>query len=256
MIDSHCHLEFRHFDEDRNEVIKRSREEIEGIVDSCAETKTLEQVLNLHEENPDFIFPTLGLHPTKAVEISKEGLESYKKTIADNNEKLVAIGEVGLDYFHLKNANERERSKEVFLEFVELSNELCKPLVIHSRKSMKDTMEVLENKRGDVMIHSFSGDIDDLQEAVNRGYYLSFGGIIFRSPGKYEVLLDRTPLERLLIETDAPFLARNKGERSEPWFIKSIAERISEIKDMDFSEVWNVAGENAKNVFNLPLGSI
>lgn len=104
-----------------------------------------------------------------------------------------------------------------------------------------------------MIIHCFSGDLDGLRESLDRGYYLSFGGIIFRSVSRYRNILEKVPLDKLLLETDAPFLGKKKEDRSEPWFIREVAEKISEMKEIEFSQVWKKAGENAKQVFDLPV---
>lgn len=253
MIDSHCHLEFKHFDEDREEVVGRAKEELRAVVDSCAEVEMAEWVLDLHREHPDFVFPCLGLHPEAAGESSREKLEKYEETIEENRREIVAIGEVGLDHHHVRDPARRRKCEEVFLDFVELSNELDLPLVVHSRNSMEEAIKILREKEGGVMIHCFSGGPDHLRDALDRGYLLSFGGAIFRSKRRYEALLNDMSLENLLLETDAPFLAKEKGERSEPWFIREVAERIAEIKEVEFAEVWERAGKNAVEFFDLPI---
>lgn len=253
MIDSHCHLEFGHFDEDREEVIGESKERLEAVVDSCAEIDTSEDVLELRRENPEFVFPSLGLHPRFAANISDRDLRDYEDKIEEVRSEIVAVGEVGLDYYHIKDSSERKRCEEVFLEFVEFSNSLDLPLVVHSRDSMADALDILEKIEGEVIIHCFSGNIDQLRESLDRGYYISLGGMIFRVKDKFSGIIEEMPLENLLLETDAPFLAKEKGERSEPWFVREVAERIAEVKGISFSEVWKTAGINAVKVFDLPI---
>lgn len=253
MIDSHCHLEFKHFDGDRGEVIDRSERRLKAVVDSCAEIDHAEKVLELHKQHPGFIFASLGLHPSRAVNTPDGELEKYRQFIRENAEDIVAIGEVGLDYTQVKGEEKVERSKEIFLDFIELSDELDLPVVIHARKSMEDTLEILKEKDGDVVIHCFAGDLGDVEEALKRDYYLSFGGMVFRSPYRYREILERVPLDNLLLETDAPFLAKKKGDRSEPWFIREVAEKIATVKGCDFEEVWKGAGINAREVFGLPI---
>lgn len=253
MIDSHCHLEFDHFEDDREGVIEESKEKLEAVVDSCAEIDTSEDVLELHRKHPEFIFPSLGLHPGFAANVSDRELRKYKNKIEEVKSKIVAVGEVGLDYYHIKDSAERKRCEEVFLEFIELSNSLNLPLVVHSRDSMSDALEILEESEGKVIIHCFAGNIDQLRKSLDRGYYISLGGMIFRAKDKFRKILRELPLENLLLETDAPFLAKEKGGRSEPWFVREVAERIAEVNEVSFSEVWESAGRNAVEVFDLSI---
>lgn len=253
MIDSHCHLEFEDFDGDRDEVIKKARHRIKGIVNSSAEIETAKDVLRLHRNNPKFIFPSLGLHPKRAIKASDEELDKFRRTVKEKSGEIVAIGEVGLDYAQVENPKKRQESKEIFRDFLRLSNDLGLPVVVHARRAMDDTLQILKEKEGDVIIHCFAGDLEDMYEAVGRGYYLSFGGIIFRMRKKYERIFQDIPLDNLLLETDAPFLAKRKEDRSEPWFIWDVAERIAEIRGKNFTKVWRKAGENAKDVYDLPI---
>lgn len=251
MIDSHCHLELSQFDEDREEVIEKAKEKLQAVVNSCAKIPDSKKVLNLHRSNPDFVYPCMGLHPEWVLKASESEIENYRNFIREVSDEIVAVGEVGLDYFQVDEAD-RKRTKEIFQSFIELSNGLDLPLVVHSRNSMKDTLEILKSKDGKVVIHCFAGDMDDLEECLDRKYYLSFGGIVFRSEEKYSEILKDVPLENLLLETDAPFLGKSKGDRTEPWFIREVAERIADVKDEDFSDVWEKAAKNASKVFGIP----
>lgn len=254
MIDTHCHLEFKQFDEDREEVIDKTKDRIKAVVDSCAEIDKAKEVIELHRSYKDFIFPSLGLHPKRGIEASDEELEDFKSLIRRRRNEIVAIGEVGLDNSQIKDPKQRKKSKEIFADFAELSDDLELPLVVHARGAMDETLRILEkHKEGDAVIHCFAGNVKQLREALEQGYYISLGGIIFRNQKKYERIIDDLPQDKLLLETDAPFLARNKSDRSEPWFIWDVAEKIAEVKGRNFQKVWKNAGENAKEVFDLPI---
>ena len=254
MIDSHCHLEFKDFDEDRKDVIEKSKDRIKAVVDSCAEIEKAKDVIKLHRSHEDFIFPSLGLHPKRAIEASYKELEDFKSFIRRRRNEIVAIGEVGLDNSQITDPRERKESKEIFAEFAKLSDDLDLPLVVHARDAMDETLRILKKyKKGDVVIHCFSGNVKQLREAMEEDYYISLGGIIFRNEKKYERIIDVLQVENLLLETDAPFLAKKKSDRSEPWFIWDVAEKIAEVKGGNFQNVWKSAGKNAKEVFDLPI---
>ncbi len=253
MIDTHCHLEFKQFDKDREEVIDKSKEILKAVINSSASIEDSERVLDLHRLNKDFLFPSIGLHPKRAVNASNKEIEDLKGFIKNKGEEIVAIGEVGLDFAQVKDAENRNRSKRIFADFVELSDDMGLPIVVHARRAMDDTLDILDKKKGDVVIHCFAGDMDHMKTALDRGYYISLGGMVFRNQKKYERLVKELPEERLLLETDAPFLAKKKSDRSEPWFIREVARRISEMKNTDFDKIWQAAGKNAKNVFDLPI---
>ncbi len=253
MIDSHCHLDFDHFEGEREKVIDMSKRRVKAIINSSADIESAEMVLNLHQKYPKFIFPTLGLHPKNAISSSGKDIENLKETIRANKDTIVGIGEVGLDNYHVKKSKEQEKAKKIFLEFIELSNTLNLPLVVHSRDSFEDTIDLLNNREGKTVIHCFSGNKSELERCLDRDYYLSFGGMVFRAADRYKKILKNTPLENILLETDAPFLAKKKSERSEPWFIRQVAQKIAEIKNLEFDEIWEKTGENAKEVFSLPV---
>ncbi len=254
MIDSHCHLEFKHFDEDREKVIEKAKERIKAVVNSSAEISKARDVIRLHREHKEFIFPSLGLHPKRAVEASEKELDRFKRLIKERRNEIVAIGEVGLDHAQVKDPRKRRKCKKIFADFAELSDDLGLPIVVHARRAMDETLRILKkHKKGDVVIHCFAGNIKHLREALDEGYYISLGGMVFRNAKKYEQLINALPHRKLLLETDAPFLARNKSDRSEPWFIWDVAERIAEIKGRNFRKIWESAGRNAKKVFDLPI---
>lgn len=254
MIDSHCHLEFEQFDGDREEVIEEAKKRLKAVVNSAAEIDKAKDVIKLYRENKDFIFPSLGIHPKRVVRASMNELEDYKSFIKRRRGEIVAVGEVGLDHAQVKDPKKRQHCKEIFADFIELSNDLEVPVVVHARGAMDEALRILQrHNEEEAIIHCFSGNLKQLKEALGEGYYISLGGLVFRQRGKYEQLIDSLPLDNLLLETDAPFLAKKKSDRSEPWFIWDVAERIAEIKGGNFRKVWRKAGENAVEVFDLPI---
>lgn len=254
MIDSHCHLEFKQFDEDRERVIEKAKDRIKAVVNSAAEIDKSKDVIRLHRQHEDFIFPSLGIHPKWAAKASEKDLKDYKNFIVSRRNETVAIGEVGLDHAQVKDPKKRKRCKEIFVDFIELSDDLDMPVVVHARGAVDEALRILKkHKEGDVVLHCFAGNIKQLREAMEEDYYISLGGMVFRHRKKYEQIIEALDLEKLLLETDAPFLARKKSHRSEPWFIWDVAERIAEVKGGNFRKVWKKAGENAVEVFDLPI---
>lgn len=253
MIDSHCHLEFKNFDDDREKVIKESKRRLKAIVNSCANPDDFSKVKKLTKEHPNFIFSNYGLHPSRALNYDSETIEMYKRKIKENMQNVYGIGEIGLDYHHVEDKATRQKTKEIFLDWLKFSDDLDLPAVIHSRNAMQDTLNILEKKQtNDVVIHCFSGKLGELSACIDRNYYISMGGLIFRS-NAFENLVEEAPLDMILLETDAPFLAKNKERRNNPWFVEEVAERIAEIKELEFEEVWKTCAQNAKEVFDLPV---
>jgi len=177
--------------------------------------------------------------------------------IVKNKERIVAIGETGLDYWYTKEREWQEKQKQWFIQLIDLAKELNKPLIIHSREAFEDTIEILENQDAKkVMLHMW-GDRKLLNKILENGYYISMNTIILRSKGYRKVVRD-CPLERLMLETDAPWLSPKKlmdgiGARNDPTSIKIVAEKVADIKKISFNEVWQKCGENAINFFDLDM---
>ncbi len=253
LIDSHCHLDFEAFDADREDVIGRSREAGIGFIvnvgSSLEGTKASLELAGKY----DFIYAAAGIHPHEADKIREKELNEFESLLAAR--KIAAIGEIGLDYF--KNFSSKENQKKLFIALLKVARGKNLPLIIHNRDAHEDTMSVLRNTMGGSVkgvMHCFSGDKTLLDECLDLGLHVSFTcNITFKKAENLRDVVREAPLERLLLETDAPFLAPQafRGKRNEPSYLKFLAEKISEIKNVSFEEVAGVTSENAKNLFGL-----
>lgn len=250
-IDTHCHLDFPQFNQDRDKVIKRFRaESIEYVINIGSSVKGSIDSLDLSEEY-DFIYASIGIHPHEADNFDKKSENSIRQLA--KKEKVVAIGEIGLDYF--KNYSKLENQKPLFTSMLQLAKELDKPIVIHSRQAQIDTLKIIKESmpvRG--VVHCFSGDADFLRECLDLGLFVSFTcNITYKNANALRAVVKETPLEKLFLETDAPYLAPEglRGSRNEPAYVKLLAEEIARIKEISIEEVARATTANAKLFFNL-----
>lgn len=276
MIDSHCHIE--HMKDAESVLDEAKNKGMKAVVTSSLNVEEAEAAFALQRKYPDFLHVCIGLHPSEIdnfQNISDSGnskasredfekfpqLEDYIDYIMSKKEKLVAIGEVGLDYTWLKDEEKREKSRQIFIQLIELSRELRLPLVIHSREAMRDTLDILKAQGAkDVMLHCFSGNEATLEIALELGYYISFATNICWTK-KHPYLAARTPIDRLLLETDAPWLDpdstadelkdKNRELKNRPWKIEKSAAKIAEIKGLTKEEVLRITAENAARFFRL-----
>ncbi|MEJ6952256.1 TatD family hydrolase [Natronospora cellulosivora (SeqCode)] len=254
LIDTHAHLDFPKFNKDRVEVIAEAWDKgLSYIVNVGADMLSSKRSVVLAHEYP-FIFATVGVHPHEASEVDDDALEKLKEYAQD--EKVLAIGEIGLDY-HYDNSP-RDIQREAFKKQLLLAKELGLPVVIHSREADDDTLKILKEYypgiKGGIM-HCFGSGIEMARECLDLGLYLAFGGVItFKNAKGLRDVLKEVPLERILLETDSPYLtpAPFRGKRNEPKFIRHIAEKIAEIKECSLIEVAETTTANAIKVYNLP----
>ncbi len=255
MIDAHCHLEQKDYEKDRDEVIDRCRQQMKAVVTSCAHPRDFDLTLQLTEKYKGFVFAAVGLHPEYVKEISEKEKDEFLELVKQNKDKIVALGEVGLDFHWIKESEWQEKQKEWFVQFIEFSNEIKKPLVVHSREAYEEVVKILEQQDAkQVHLHLF-GDNNLVKRIADNGWYVSIGPIVLRSKKHFQITRDM-PIEQLLLETDAPWNApevflEGKKVRNEPTAVKIVAEKIAEIKKMSFEEVWKTCGENAIKFFNL-----
>ncbi len=257
MFDTHAHLNFKAFNVDRDEVIKRALENNIRIINVGVDWKTSQESVELAERYPEKIFAAVGLHPNSVNE-EEFDYEKYKKLA--QNEKVVAIGEIGLDYYHFKNSkfknqnaklqfknqnyeNFKNLQKQIFIKQLELAKELNKTIIIHCREAHEDVLNIIFNFQFPIsklkgVIHSFSGNIKQAEEYRRLGFKIAFNGIITFTRDYDEVIV-KTPLEDILLETDCPFLAPvpYRGQRNEPSYIIEIAKKLAEIKNISLEEV-------------------
>ena len=257
MIDVHCHLEQEDYSKDRDEVIEKCKKELKAIITSCSHPKDFDLTMQVIEKYKNFVFASFGIHPEYMKEISGKEIDNFIELIKNNKEKVIAVGETGLDYWWEKEVNLQMKQKELFLQLIELSKEIKKPLVIHCRDAFEDTIRILEKEDAkEVNMHMF-GKHNLAVRIIENGWYASMNTIILRSKSYGKVIRD-CPLERLMLETDAPWLAPKQlidgvKSRNEPTSIKLVAEKIAEIKKLDFNEVWRKCGKNAVKFFRLPI---
>jgi TatD DNase family protein len=252
MIDVHCHLEQKDYDGDRDDVIKACRKELLAVISSCADPRDWPITLEMAKKYKGFVFATAGIHPEYIKDIGKgeisKFMEIIKKEVKEGN--IVAIGEIGLDYYWIKESLWREKQKELMIQFIRLSQELSMPLVIHSRDAMDDTIYILEKyKVKNALLHLF-GERKLLPRVLENDWSISVGPIIKRSKDHKKIIRDM-PLNRIMLETDSPWFG--DGKRNSPLAIKEVAEKIAEVKKVPFEDVWNQCALNAIKFFNLPL---
>jgi TatD DNase family protein len=247
MIDIHAHLCYPQFGKDIEKVVERAREEIDGIIVSSARLDEGKKVLELVQKHPGFLFATLGYHPTEGTDY-----EGVLKLIEQNHDKLVGVGETGLDYHWETDLAKRDQQKVIFARFIAAAEKYRLPLVIHSWDAEPDCFSMVRGRKLTTVFHCFSGTPELAKQIVDRGFWISFSTQICTSKN-HRKLARVVPLESLLLETDSPFLDPER-KKNMPWNIKLSAEKIAEEKGVTKEAVLTAARENAIKAFNLRLG--
>lgn len=251
LIDSHCHLNDDRFKDDLEDVIYRSIESgVIGMICIGTDLRTSECAIKIADKY-DSVFAACGVHPHDSGKAEKGYLKSLEEFAV--HEKVVAIGEMGLDYHY--NFSQPEIQKEVFRDQLDLAKSLNLPTVIHNRESDSDLMKILEeaeNYQG--VVHCFSSGWELAENLINLGLKLSFTGMV-TFVKSLELILKNVHGERFMIETDSPFLAPipYRGKRCEPSYVNSVVEKIAEIQDSTPSKIAETTTKTAINFFNLPL---
>jgi TatD DNase family protein len=248
VIDSHCHLDFKQFNKDREAIMQRARDSgVVRMINSGVDFPTNQKSLELAEEH-EFIFATLGLSPNFRDDFSDIDLNRLLMQIEENAAKCIGIGEAGLDYYHCKDASGRERQAQIFQRVIDLASSLGLPLVIHSRDAEAQALEMVKHL-DKVVFHCYSGSLGTMKEAVDRGFYISLATNLCLS-ARHQILARNVPLDHLLVETDSPFLSPRKG-RNEPAFVLDSVRLIARIRGMEPQEVARMTSENAKKIYNI-----
>ncbi|MFH1198995.1 MAG: TatD family hydrolase [Candidatus Omnitrophota bacterium] len=251
LIDTHCHLDFSDFDSDRDAVISGAQEEgINYIINIGSSLKGSQDSVALAKKY-DCVYATVGLHPHEADQFPAD-VEEVIEALARNN-KVVAIGEVGLDYY--KNYSKPENQMPLFKVLVNVAKRLDLPLVIHSRQAQVDTLKVLKEAMPiRAVVHCFSGDDNFLKNCLDLGFFVSYTcNITYKKAGDLRELVTSTPLERMMLETDAPFLPPEgmRGKRNDPSYVKLLAQEVAKLKGLTFEKIAEVTTSNAIKFFNL-----
>lgn len=252
MIDAHCHVDFKEFNRNREEVMKRAQAKLKVIINSGASLGGNRRTLKLKEEYPGFLYPTLGFHPSNASKADSVIIEKAISEIKDNIDKSVAIGETGLDFHDLDDENAKKRQLMVFKTFIELAVEYQMPLVIHARDAERKALDMVMKQPSipDVIFHCYGGDAETAKMIVDQGYYLSFSTVISFSK-HHQVLAREIPLSSMLTETDSPYLSPFKGMRNEPAFVEEVIKTIAQVKAISEGEVDKITQKNAVKIFRL-----
>lgn len=256
IIDSHAHLCDSRFDEDRQEIIDNlEKDKVKLVIIPGTNLETSISAVDLANKN-ERIYALVGTHPHDAKDYTKETREKYKK-LALENKKVLAIGEIGLDYHY--EYSPVEKQKEVFIDQIELAKELDLPIVIHSREAFGDTYQILKDhaKGMKVLLHSFNETWDDLTKYLELGFYISLGGMsTFKNAGNLVRVAERVPIDRVLLETDAPYLTPvpHRGKRNEPKYTHIVAERLAKMRVEDLSYIKEETNKNTMKFFGIEDG--
>lgn len=252
IFDSHAHYDDEQFDEDREKVISELKENgIVGVLNCGASLEGARSSVRLSEKY-DFFYAAVGLHPEFADKVDEKVINELKEL--SKNNKVRAIGEIGLDYYYEENPP-REVQKKAFIRQMELASELNLPVVIHDRDAHGDTLEIMR-KFPEVkgVVHCFSGSVEFAKECLKLGYYIGFTGVVtFKNAKKAVEVASEVPLDRILVETDCPYMAPvpNRGKRNRSEYIEYVIEKIADIKSILPINVSEQTIQNAKDLLKI-----
>lgn len=250
IFESHAHYDSHQFDEDREVLLSSMQENGVGtIVNVCADWDSVTEVVEMVQNYP-FMYAAVGLHPDEVGDLDEERFEFLKAQC--QKEKVVAVGEIGLDYYWDNESHDIQ--KKWFIRQLELARELDLPVIIHSRDAAEDTFKIMKEHaqglRG--VIHCFSSSKELAEEYVKMGFHIGIGGVVtFKNGKKLKEVAEAVPLERILLETDCPYLAPepHRGKRNSSLYIPHIAQAIADIKGVTYDEVVAQTEQNAKMLF-------
>jgi TatD DNase family protein len=253
LIDSHAHLDFSQFRDDRDAVVRRAREAgLTAIINVATDLASSERSIELSAHYP-MIYATVGVHPHDATTLSPDVLDRLAELATQ--ERVVAIGEIGLDFY--RDRSPRDQQREAFRRQIRLAVELGLPLVIHDRDAHAETLQILHDEEAQKVggvLHCFSGDLDMAREGLAMGFLIAFGGPITYGKKKQEIAR-RIPLDKILVETDCPFLTPvpHRGRRNEPAHVRYVAEKLAELRGISFAEMAAATTRNAVDLFGLHI---
>lgn len=256
LIDTHAHLDHERFKDDVDQVIERAKlAKVQSIVTVGADLASSRQAVEFAKRYPDVI-ATVGVHPHDADSVSDSIL--HEITMLAEDEGVVAIGEIGLDYHY--DFSPRDAQRRVFAIQISLARELGLPIVVHVREAYPDVMSILKSERAEEVggiIHCFSGDREVAKDCLDMGFYISVGGILtFANSQALREIIRGLPMDRILLETDAPYLTPvpYRGKRNEPAYVVHVAEALANLKGITFCEVAEATTLNACKLFGLRKG--
>ncbi|WP_294952641.1 TatD family hydrolase [uncultured Eubacterium sp.] len=250
IFDTHAHYDDEAFDDDRESLILSLKDRgVVGIVSCGCDIASTVANQNLSHSFDDFYFAA-GFHPENLEDFSVEDLEKLEPFFAD--EKCVAVGEIGLDYHWMNSTKEKQR--ELFVAQIELAKAKGLPVIVHDREAHGDTLDILKATKPSGVLHCFSGSVEMAREVIKLGMFLGFNGVAtFKNARKIPEVIREIPLDRIVLETDCPYLAPepHRGKRNDSSFIPFIAQRIGEILGISAQEVLDVTNKNARALYNL-----
>ncbi len=261
LIDTHCHIQFRQYDDDRDDVVVQAQQHNVGMLIVGCDYESSVGAIQCAERIGQSAWAAIGQHPND----SREEFD-YQKflQLGLSSQKVVAVGETGLDWYRLPDGidinEEKERQQELFKQHITLSMELGKPLIIHSRDAHVELIEILrsaygsyeEGERERGVLHCFTGTLEQAREYLKLGFLISFTGIITFAR-QYDEIIKELPLEKMLVETDAPYLTPVpfRGKRNEPVYVQFVADQIASLRSISSADVAYQTTENAKRLFQL-----
>ena len=259
LFDTHTHLDDARYDSDREAMIARAREAgIEQMVTIGCDLATSQAAVKLAEQYP-FVFASVGVHPHEVKHVA-DGWYAELRRLATGNRKVVAYGEIGLDYHYNHSSPQEQRAR--FREQLQLAKELRLPVIIHTREAQDDTIAILREEGASEIggvFHCFSGDAWLAKDALDLGFYISFSGILtFQNATMLRDIARSVPMDRLLVETDCPYLTPvpHRGKRNEPAFVRHVAEQLAAAKQGDHlytaDDIARITSENARRLFRIP----
>lgn len=252
-IDVHAHIYDEYYD-NIEEIVQNAKDyTVEKILNNAVDIKTSKEVIELSKKFPN-VYACIGIHPENIDDLQEDYLEVLEKLVNENN--VVAIGEIGLDYHYTK--ENKDKQKQVFVEQLKLADKLNLPVIIHSRDAVGDVIEILtDNKnliRNGGVIHCFGGSVESAKILHNLGFSFSFGGVCtFNNAQKVIMVIESLPLDSLMFETDCPYMTPvpHRGERNEPKYVVNIAEKVALIKGVDIQEIGKITTLNAERIFKI-----
>ena len=250
LIDSHAHVNFPQFDKDRPAVLRRAREAgLVGLVNIGTSAVTSQGSVTLAEQH-DFVYATVGIHPHDADSLTPAVLAGLRSLA--RNENVVAVGEIGLDYY--RDYSPRAVQRQAFADQLALASELRLPVVVHSRDSHEDVLTILSDWKGTGVLHTYAAGLKHLEQVIEMGFFIGISGpVTYKRAGELRDVVRAAPVERLLVETDCPYLAPtpHRGKRNEPAHVRLVAQAVARVRDESVEHIARETTKNARRLFGL-----